>query len=167
MKINFEITNQWITEHWNHINWHELSKSPYFSEELIDKYLYFVDWQEVSCRTDLSEQFLDKWKDRIDWENYLTYNSPELSSEFIFSHNINWNLISYHASRLSETFIREYKDYINWDAVSSQILIVTKFSLDFVREFSELLNWEYMCSLESSVKDKFDIIAKEFYSEED
>ena len=68
--------------------------------------------------------------------------NQKLSEEFMreFKEKINWCIISYNQS-LSEDFIREFKDEVNWDEIS----IHQKLSDEFVEEFKEKLNLNELC----------------------
>ena len=47
-----------------------------------------------------------------------------------------WKLISIN-QKLSENFIREFKDNIDWNSISQY----QKLSEDFIREFKNKINW--------------------------
>ena len=50
-----------------------------------------------------------------------------------------WSHISSH-QKLSEDFIREFKDKVNWENIS----VYQKLSEDFIREFKDYINFEYL-----------------------
>jgi len=74
----------------------------------------------------------DKWN----WA-YISY-SYKLSEEFIreFKDKVCWYDISGY-QKLSEDFIREFKDKVNWHNISAY----QKLSEDFIREFKDKVNW--------------------------
>jgi len=71
---------------------------------------------------------------------YWTYISEfqKLSEEFIreFKDKVNWHYIS-HKQKLSESFIREFQDKVNWSYISAY----QKLSESFIREFKDKVNW--------------------------
>ena len=52
---------------------------------------------------------------------------------------VNWNVIS-SWQKLPEEFIREFKDKVNWSCIS----VCQKLSEDFIREFENRLVWKYI-----------------------
>ena len=63
----------------------------------------------------------------------------KLSEDFIreFQNEIDWWAISIH-QKLSEDFIREFQNRVNWAAIASY----QKLSEDFIREFQSKVDWE-------------------------
>ena len=52
-----------------------------------------------------------------------------------------WNSICYNNRRnLPEDFIREYKEFVNWEYISKY----ENLSLDFIVEFGEYIKWEWV-----------------------
>ncbi|CCU55591.1 tryptophan repeat gene family [Choristoneura biennis entomopoxvirus] len=66
---------------------------------------------------------------------YICYKYIEFK-KFIYDTNINWSNIS-RCQKLSEDFIREFKDKVDWYNIS----IHQKLSEDFIREFKYKVNW--------------------------
>ena len=64
-----------------------------------------------------------------------------LSEDFIreFKDKVNWGCIS-HYQHLSEDFIREFKDEVTW----GWVLISQRLSEDFIREFADRVTWVYL-----------------------
>ena len=84
------------------------------------------------------EQYYDP---EFDWNNYDFYRNNKLTEDFIreFQDKVNWWLISEY-QKLSEDFIREFKDNVSWVDISiAQVL-----SEDFIREFKDRVNWRYI-----------------------
>jgi hypothetical protein len=65
----------------------------------------------------------------------------KLSEEFMREYKdlINWYSISVYQN-LSESFMREFKDLFNWYSIS----VYQKLSEDFMREFKDLVYWTYI-----------------------
>lgn len=64
-----------------------------------------------------------------------------LTEDFIreFEDKVNWNWISKY-QHLSEDFIREFKNKVNWCCVSTY----QRLSEDFIREFADRVDWTYV-----------------------
>jgi len=75
----------------------------------------------------------------IDWLSISKYQ--KLSENFIreFKDNVDWPLISSY-QKLSEDFIREFKGEVSWYWIS----LYQKLSEDFIREFKHKVNWLYI-----------------------
>jgi hypothetical protein len=72
----------------------------------------------------------------LDWYNQtFGYNLTELPDKY----NKFWTHIS-HTPKLSEEFIREFKDFVNWGNIS----IHQKLSENFIREFKDNVYWNYI-----------------------
>ena len=73
----------------------------------------------------------NKW----DW---VDIGCKKLSEDFIreFQDKVDWDIISYH-QRLSENFIREFEDKVDWGLISH----LQTLSEDFIREFKDKVHW--------------------------
>ena len=73
---------------------------------------------------------------------YIYYGTCELSEDFIreFQDKLNWGNISY-CQKLSENFIREFQHKVDWEYIS----LGQKISEDFVREFKYKIHWHNIC----------------------
>jgi hypothetical protein len=73
-------------------------------------------------------------------KNY--YNKP-LDITFVrnFKDKLNWYAISL-IKELNEDFIREFKDYVDWYYIS----LHQKLSENFIREFQDKVNWFFISS---------------------
>ena len=65
----------------------------------------------------------------------------KLSEDFIreFSDRIDWEYISYQ-QKLSENFIREFSNKVDWNGISYR----QKLSEKFIREFSDKVDWKHI-----------------------
>jgi len=72
----------------------------------------------------------------IDWNCISHYQ--KLSEDFIreYKDKVNWVYIS-HYQQLSEDFIKEFKDKVEWRWISE----FQQFSEDFIREFQDKIRW--------------------------
>jgi len=90
----------------------------------------------------------------VDWE--CISNNYALSENFMreFQDKINWNIISAYYHKLSENFIREFKDKLGWDYISMN----QKLSENFIREFQNDVYWNYISeyqNLSKNFKEEF------------
>ena len=88
-------------------------------------------------------------KNKIEWEKY--YNP-----------NFNWHSVQlYSKNILSEDFIREFKDKVDWWYISKYQTL----SEDFILEFREKIHWELLlnenkkCNLSKSFKETWKWLA--------
>ena len=74
----------------------------------------------------------------FDWDNWEFYADNTLTEDFIreFKDKVDWEYIS-EFQKLSEDFIREFKDNVSWSFVS----INQKLSENFIREFQDKVDW--------------------------
>ena len=77
----------------------------------------------------------------IYWDNISKDEELELSENFIreFQDKVNWTWISKY-QKLSEDFMREFQDKLYWPYIS----IYQKLSEDFIREFISKVNMFYV-----------------------
>ncbi len=83
-------------------------------------------------------QELDKNK-KIDWNNCEFYKNNQLSEDFIreFKNKVNWIYISAY-KKLSEEFIKEFQDKVDWYFISKR----QKLSESFIKEFQNKIDWK-------------------------
>ena len=69
-----------------------------------------------------------------DWNTLSASSRENLTEDFIreFADKVNWYYISLY-QHLSEDFIREFANRVNWNAVSAN----QRLSEDFIREFKD------------------------------
>jgi len=77
--------------------------------------------------------------DTLDWENI---SRQELTVDFIreFKEYLNWDIIT-NFFLSSEVFIREFQDKVVWDTISSKMKFRNDYDYDFFEEFSDRFNW--------------------------
>jgi hypothetical protein len=75
----------------------------------------------------------------------------KLSEEFIkeFQDKVNWESVSIY-QKLSEEFIKEFQDKVNWESVS----IYQKLSEEFIKEFQDKVDW-YFVSANQKLSEEF------------
>ena len=114
-------------------------------------------------------------KRKLEWEQYYNpdfnwydwrfYSNNNLSEEFIkeFQNKVEWDYISIYQN-LSEDFIRNEKPFIspmNWTYISEY----QKLSENFIREFKNNVNWEYISKYQTLSED-FKKELFQYYNEE-
>ncbi len=94
---------------------------------------------QITFDETLSDEFLDKFKEKLtinDWG--LISDKIKLSEDFIreFQDKLDWICVSYY-QELSEEFIREFKNKVYWNNISYN----QKLSEEFIKEFKDDVNW--------------------------
>ena len=94
-------------------------------------------------------ELIRKYKDEINEDTWKKISSERLSEDFIreFKDKVNWKEINY--PYLSEDFIREFKDRVDWHAVSC----CKTFSEDFFREFKDRVDWKEVVHMQKFSED--------------
>src|SRR5690606_17632643 len=114
------------------------------TEEIIDKYFDNIYWIPLIKYNKLNEKIIDKYLPRINFTqipklvlcNYIS-QYQDLSETFIRNHinEINFNLISQY-QKLSETFMEEFIDKLNifylWKYQDLSIEFIKKHNINFL-----------------------------------
>lgn len=176
-----KLSEDFIEKYKDKLNWREVLQANEFSEDFIRRYLKYMDGGLLVATQHLSEEFLWEFRDFIDWEylwqdvsndflrkatNYIHWNSyiwrKRLTEELLreFRDYLDWTVIS-HTQTLSEPFIKE-----NWDKINFDYLILSNyccFSKEFVKEMvREKINDYHLRLYEDELKQKY---GWEFYRE--
>ena len=87
--------------------------------------------------------------DKVYWTHISAHQ--KLSEDFIreFKDKVSWIWISIY-QKLSEDFIREFQDYVHWCNISKYQIL----SEDFIREFKDKVSW-YLISRYQKLSDDF------------
>ena len=102
---------------------------------------YDVDWEYISKYCYMSKSFIRRFREFIDWE-FIGINCDEMLHIF-------WNLgihksmdpelIDDRREVLTMDYIQEFKQYINWDVVTTQVKITNDHEI--IEKYKEHLNW--------------------------
>ena len=139
------LTEDFIQEFKDKVDWICISRYPHLSEDFIRKFADRVDWYYISAYQYLSENFIREFADRVAWDWIVKYQP--LSEDFIreFRYKLNWSYISAY-QHLSENFIREFKDEVSWYWISR----CQHLSKEFIEEFKDKIymnliadSWHY------------------------
>ena len=133
------LTEDFIREFKNEVNWNFISCCQHLSEDFIREFQYEVNWTYITMNQHLSEDFIREFDNRVDWEYISIYQ--HLSEDFIgeFMHRIDWCLILKY-QHLSEDFIRKSKGWVHWGLISRYQCL----SKEFIEEFKDKLDMGFI-----------------------
>lgn len=134
-----ELSEDFLNQYKDVINWTAVSMRESLSEDLIRKFQDYIDWKFLSMLHPLSVEFIREFKDKLNWECLTMYR--EMDEEFIreFSEYVDWYILSTYTP-LSEDLIREFKDKVDWNSIS----LIQDLSEDFIREYQDSVNWSFI-----------------------
>lgn len=148
------------------LNWELLSYYQVLSEDIIREYKNLVNWTNIFSWQKLSEEFLYEFEDRLSASNLdliLKNKRIVLSEDFYESYlsvidmdvlmgyrHLSMNFINKHIDKihfayiynhvLSEDFIEQYQDRVNWSDISQ----FQKLSESFIEKHQDKVNWSYI-----------------------
>ena len=70
-----EMTEEFIDQNKDLVNWNYISANQTLSEPFIEKYADRVNWNYISDHQTLSEPFIEKYADRVNWELIFLYKN--------------------------------------------------------------------------------------------
>ena len=141
-----EITDDFIREFVDYLNWSEIIKTEYkFSKDILREFQDRVDWHTYARWRAIPINFMVEMKDRIPFTNCLLHQ--QFSEEFIekyiqkftntnYYNHYGWMMIP-RTQTLSEQFIDKWKNHINWEEVCEK----QKLSIQFMRDHANYLVW--------------------------
>lgn len=115
----------------------------FLSKSFIRKYANSLNWNLVCTYQKLDEKFIEEMKDKVNWEVLL--ESQKLSEDFIrknaywFEHSHWYHLSMNENIHLSEGFIREFKNELEWCYISGRY----DFTKNFLREMSDKVFYKH------------------------
>jgi hypothetical protein len=150
-----------ITQNENSINsslWDLLTERTELSEEFIEEFKEELDWPKISRFQKLSENFIRKYKEEVNWEDIRKFQ--KLSENFIEEHQnvVDWYYISEYQT-LSESFIQKFDKKVDWNYIS----MYQKLSGDFIEENKNKLDWEAICEYQQLNTEIIDNNKNEIY----
>jgi hypothetical protein len=121
------------------LHWDDICSYNELSEEFIFDFKDRVNWSILSMKKEFSLDFLEKLKDKIKWEHYLQkflllVEILNKYREYILKH---MDVVCKYQI-LTEEFMREYVDHLDWYSVCKY----QKMSESFIEEFRDLVNWD-------------------------
>jgi hypothetical protein len=146
---NKKLSEEFIREHADKVDWYRISIYQQLSESLIRDYADKLTWITISRCQKLSESLIRDYADKVNWDCISVFQN--LSEDFIREHadRVNWDDISEY-QRLGEEFIREHADKVCWMNVS----IYQNLSEDFIMEFEDKVVWGYILEYQN-LSDEF------------
>lgn len=140
------LSENYIRENEDKLNWVLLSKWQRMSEDFMREFQDKLHWKNITRHQEISDDFMCEFEDKIDWR-YLAKDIHNGFSEKLFRkinsiapELINWKEIS--KEKLSENFIREFKDKVHWGNISEY----QELTDDFIDEFADVVNWRFISS---------------------
>lgn len=102
------------------INWNELSKHHYLSEDFMIHYQIYLSWPEILRHQKLSHEFLRNQLGKVYLHKELVSRYQTLSEAAMdeFADLLDWNLLSYF-QRMSEDFMEKHAHRLNWNTIFS------------------------------------------------
>ena len=168
-KIQDHLSEEFLKNHENDINWAIASDTQTLSKELINDHYMELDWIAVCKNQSLDEDIIDKYPSRMNWHNLLTnikFTEDQLDKYFdhlkgewitvaIFQKisikwlekHINdidkedWNMLASNME-FDIDFIRKYKSRVDWTIISGPKYILTE---AFIDEFKDYVDWQAIC----------------------
>lgn len=125
----------------NKVDWLKVSASPQLTVYMMDQYSDYLDWSIVVGKHKFNEDILMQFKDNVDWEQACI--SQCLSTTFLEDNFIMLKPYLYEISKyqkLSEDFMRNHKDILDWNIISE----CQKLSEKFILEMSDYVNWTWI-----------------------
>ena len=91
----------------------------------------------LSCDHYYHEDCINQWFEKAENNNKCPYCQQVVEADIKDIQKIDWDIVSVR-QKLSEGFIKEFKDKANWFNISSNQTL----SESFVREFQEKVKWD-------------------------
>lgn len=113
------------------------------TDDIIEEFIDNIDFSSlIGNKTILSEYIIEKYSNKID--KYTLFSKQYFSEDFLNKHTDWWlydslvcNAVISH-QKVSENFIRTYKDKLKWSAVTKYQTM----SEDFIKEMRDYVDWD-------------------------
>lgn len=134
---NFDLTNQFIDEFANKLNWKIISGKG-LTEDIILKYIDRIDWTNISTRSNLSEEFVRAFREYISWEYVIRKN------------------------KFSEQFLLDMKEYIERENAWEQLSMWQDLSNEFMKENGINSAYKYLFNHDNDTRYYYDTICDRY-----
>lgn len=140
---NNKLTEQFIEENKDDLNWKHIVKWIDLSEPFIEKFADRLTWDYILLyQTQITDEFILKHKNDFKHWDYLgVYRETSIDLAYKILDKINWPAYSAEG-KMSEDFMREFKDKLDWTRVTMGY--ANRFSDQFIREMKDYINWYYI-----------------------
>lgn len=121
-----------------YIDWDYISEYMILNEENTNLSNKYLNWKIISKNRLIPNNIIRKYQYFI-YLDLLIYNNPYFNQHDMYKDIyklLDWDYITIKYYK-NINFIRDFKNYMNWDLISSRDL-----SLDFIQEFSDNINWK-------------------------
>ena len=117
------LTEDFIEEHKDEIDWKSVSKYQKLSENFIERYENLLNWRDISSCQKLSESFIEKYSDKVDWSLISVYQ--RLSNSFIkkYKKKLYYNDICKYQKLNKPKF---FKNFYNFCYTDRQIELINE-----------------------------------------
>lgn len=141
--------------------WSDISEYQTLSEQFMEDFANHINWRLCSIHQKMSESFIEKWKNKVDWR-FVTTNNV-LSEEFIDKHvkdfsndfgYVFWSRML-KQQKLSRKFMRKYKKKIKWCDVRDSLLHGEIFNSNLNMKFVDKMLEEENVRLEKERKNYY------------
>lgn len=168
---NKVLTEVFIRQYKDHLDWHGLLMCQILSDELLEECIEYVDWDDLSRYQVLGEDFIRRHREDIDWswigQYYDNLHSGEVlkglegyfevegipTDEPIFNlsqledhHEFEFGIIDWTRASvdclLTEPFIEQYSEQLNWGCISR----FQDLSDHFVERNRYRIDWFLFCT---------------------
>lgn len=167
-----QLSDNFLREHLDDVNWDILSRTNNFSIEFIREYQDKINWHEYSKREIIPYEIFEEFQDKIIWNGISIYNHC-IDKRFVkrFGHKLEpWNIICNNFNKIDEDYLDSL--YPNLDADEKERLYslhplseqfvekhlkgkrewkryaadVRSLSEEFIRKHADKLDWHTLCS---------------------
>lgn len=140
ISYNEHLSSSFLLKFNNYIHWDIVSINLCLSVEIISELFYFLIWDLLPVNKHFTEKiasaFNYMWTDH-DWIFQIS-QYVKLSENFMrnYKNDLDWNRLSAHQI-MSESFIIEFEHLINWDIISNKQTLST----NFISIYKDKINW--------------------------
>lgn len=136
---NPDVPIEFLEKYKNYIDFNILIKGIKPTLEFVKKFKDRLDIYQLTSGKNITFDIICEVSDRSD-VNWKALTKNFMTQKFINKFKtkpIDWNYISRNYKCLSEKFVHQYKNYINWTLIS-----YSNFSVEFLQKHSSYVDWD-------------------------
>jgi len=142
-----KLSIDFVRKHLPFLNMKKFSEYQEIDDEMADMLSGVLVWDSISKNSKVKSSVLNKYSMKVNWtivsvQKNISYDVLKNCSK------INWRSVSLCRENFSLEEVREFKDKIDWEVFTSNMLFTEK-ELD---EFSSYIDWHILSKTESSTK---------------